>query len=269
MANKQTDKLAVYTSNLFRSFAQWEYLYTYGGQDPFWPDGVNLNLVRNHIIYEKRQIEELLQDEQENTFFSTPYPDIYHRPTPDEVDSNYMARADEIRARANEQIALYQQDPNFLYIMDHYKEAFPNGETKAHKAAGIHPGMFTRFWRLHIDLESGNLVDLRRDFYKSYEENKEDLEQVAKKLQCFLEADHSKDDMTPVENTYDEDTGEAFEDEEFEEAEEELREPEVSPKANDSPAPKLSLDAQIQAAKNKTQEPGSNKENREEQLSLF
>ena len=30
-----------------------------GTQDPFWPDGVNANLVRNHILYHKGRIAEL------------------------------------------------------------------------------------------------------------------------------------------------------------------------------------------------------------------
>ena len=43
---------------LEKAYAQWESLYQQGGSDPFYPDGVNLNLVRNHILYFKRQIEE-------------------------------------------------------------------------------------------------------------------------------------------------------------------------------------------------------------------
>ena len=41
---------------LEKAYAQWQRLYENGGSDPFWPDGVNLNLVRNHIIYYKGQI---------------------------------------------------------------------------------------------------------------------------------------------------------------------------------------------------------------------
>ena len=43
---------------LEKAYAQWESLYLQGGSDPFYADGVNLNLVRNHILYFKRQIEE-------------------------------------------------------------------------------------------------------------------------------------------------------------------------------------------------------------------
>ena len=35
---------------LKKAYAQWESLYKQGGSDPFYPDGVNLNLVRNHLL---------------------------------------------------------------------------------------------------------------------------------------------------------------------------------------------------------------------------
>ena len=41
---------------LKKAYAQWESLYKQGGSDPFYADGVNLNLVRNHILYFKRHI---------------------------------------------------------------------------------------------------------------------------------------------------------------------------------------------------------------------
>lgn len=50
----QEDPLA----ELEKAYAHWQDLYEHGGSDPTWPDGVNLNLVRNHIINYKRQIEE-------------------------------------------------------------------------------------------------------------------------------------------------------------------------------------------------------------------
>ena len=47
--NRETD----YTAALENEYAQWDELFTKGGSDPFWTDGSNLNLVRNHIIYYK------------------------------------------------------------------------------------------------------------------------------------------------------------------------------------------------------------------------
>ncbi|MGF7145322.1 hypothetical protein HNQ56_003763 [Anaerotaenia torta] len=39
-------------------YDHWNYLYSHGGSDPFWSDGCNMLLVRNHIISIKRQMEE-------------------------------------------------------------------------------------------------------------------------------------------------------------------------------------------------------------------
>ena len=69
---------------LEKAYAQWESLYKQGGSDPFYPDGVNLNLVRNHILYFKRQIEET-QPLYKNT-------EVYRRELPPQVEDSYMAR---------------------------------------------------------------------------------------------------------------------------------------------------------------------------------
>lgn len=91
---------------LIDSFARWEHLYTHGGSDPFWEDGYNLNLIRNHIIYERRKLEELEY-----------FPEIYNRDIPPEVDNAYMARADEIREHAKQSLAIYLADANYQYLM--------------------------------------------------------------------------------------------------------------------------------------------------------
>jgi len=67
---------------LEKSYARWRNLYENDGSDPFWPDGVNLNLVRNHIIYYKRQIEETCP-----LYMSH---ELYQRELPPEVDPNSM-----------------------------------------------------------------------------------------------------------------------------------------------------------------------------------
>ena len=71
--------------NMEREFSKWKSTLEAGCSDPFWPDGVNLNLIRNHIIYAKRKIMTLCQE------FMLPLPNNYYRPTPPEVDHNYMA----------------------------------------------------------------------------------------------------------------------------------------------------------------------------------
>lgn len=50
--NRETDYAAVLESD----YARWNELFTKGGSDPSWSDGVNLNLVRNQIIYDKQKL---------------------------------------------------------------------------------------------------------------------------------------------------------------------------------------------------------------------
>lgn len=38
-------------ANIDERFHTWNQIAQHGCSDPFWPDGVNLNLIRNHIIY--------------------------------------------------------------------------------------------------------------------------------------------------------------------------------------------------------------------------
>lgn len=63
----------------------WEYINKNGCNNPFWPDGANMNLTRNHIIYAKNQILELCEGNK------LPIPEEMYLPTPPEVNDYYMA----------------------------------------------------------------------------------------------------------------------------------------------------------------------------------
>lgn len=69
--------------DIVQELAHWKNLRKYGCQDPFWPDGTNMNLVRNHIIYDKERLKELITDGN--------LPEEYYLPTPPVVDNNYLA----------------------------------------------------------------------------------------------------------------------------------------------------------------------------------
>ena len=71
-------------------------------------DGVNLNLVRNHILYFKRQIEET-QPLYKNT-------EVYRRELPPQVEDSYMAQAEEIRAHAKDALEMCIRD-RFLGLL--------------------------------------------------------------------------------------------------------------------------------------------------------
>ena len=101
--SKEEQKLI---KELTSEFERWEYLYRHGGSDPTWADGSSLNLIRNHIIFQKRKMEEMGIT-----------PDIYYKEVPPEVDRDYMARADEIRVNANKSLKAYKLNEDYLYLL--------------------------------------------------------------------------------------------------------------------------------------------------------
>ena len=64
--------LAKWTEELKKDIARWNDIYINGCSDPFWPDGTNLNLKRNHIIYDLRQIMELQTGPLQVSLFDDP-----------------------------------------------------------------------------------------------------------------------------------------------------------------------------------------------------
>lgn len=84
---KQTpeQEITKYRLEILYEIEDWKCMNKNGCNDPHWPDGCNMNLVRSHIIHGKRRIEELC----EKHGFSLP--SEYYLPTPPEVENNYMA----------------------------------------------------------------------------------------------------------------------------------------------------------------------------------
>lgn len=50
--------------NIRDRFKRWDHLKKKGGQDPFWPDGSNMNLVRNHVFYYQGKLKELCKEKK-------------------------------------------------------------------------------------------------------------------------------------------------------------------------------------------------------------
>lgn len=71
----------------------WEDIRKIGCNDHSWPDGVNLNLIHNHVCYYKNEIRRLCAESGE------PQPPEFYLPTPPIVDSNYFAKPNSARAR--------------------------------------------------------------------------------------------------------------------------------------------------------------------------
>ena len=99
--NTPEQQLKLLCSLIIRERATWTFINENGCNDPFWPDGCNLNLTRNHIISYKRAIAELC----EKTGMTLP--EEYFLKVPPEVDDNYMAnlkqkeRVERLREQGN------------------------------------------------------------------------------------------------------------------------------------------------------------------------
>lgn len=100
-----------YEAQLIREYEHWEYLKEHGGSDPNYDDGVNMNLIRNHIIYWKNEIEKKYGGDVNQ------YPEIYFREIPPEADNGLIVMAAEIRDKAVEALDIYLADNNFLYLL--------------------------------------------------------------------------------------------------------------------------------------------------------
>ncbi|NBH15370.1 hypothetical protein D3Z36_14585 [Lachnospiraceae bacterium] len=78
-------ELTEYRESIISKIARWEDINENGCNDPFWQDGCNMNLVRNHVIYYKKKIEEICAEN------GIAFPSEYYIPTPPEVKNSYMA----------------------------------------------------------------------------------------------------------------------------------------------------------------------------------
>ena len=144
--SKQTD----YAVSLEQAYERWNHLKEYGGSDPFWPDGVSMNLVRNHIIYYKNELAK-----QENSLFALP--EAYYRELPPETDCDYMARPDEIREDARKAMERIDTDENLKYV----REQSPNLSAQQIKQWCI-PAIINYAENLRRAINEDDLVTMRR-----------------------------------------------------------------------------------------------------------
>lgn len=78
------DELGKYRKELVKDIERWKYINEHGCNDPHWTDGDNMNLVRNHIIHDKKSILTACEETGELP------PEEYYLATPPEVSGRYM-----------------------------------------------------------------------------------------------------------------------------------------------------------------------------------
>lgn len=87
-----------------KSFDRWDQIASEGCSDPFWSDGMNLNLVRNHIIYWRSFLQERETAQVQMSLFGMEGSSGTERPLPPEMPPDYMAPngkyADRFKAKA-------------------------------------------------------------------------------------------------------------------------------------------------------------------------
>ena len=84
-----------------REFQEWNNIACSGCQDPSWPDGVNMNLVRNHIIYWYKLMDEQQGTDTQTSLFDGQAPEMPRRPVPPEVSNQYMVAGCRYSERLN------------------------------------------------------------------------------------------------------------------------------------------------------------------------
>lgn len=88
-------KLLELNEKIDKAVAHWHDIYENGCNDPFWEDGCNLELVRNHIIWYLREIAELQQQPMQTSLFDIAFMEVdplSDPRIPPEVPHKYMAR---------------------------------------------------------------------------------------------------------------------------------------------------------------------------------
>lgn len=73
-----------------KEFDRWNALANGGCCDPFWPDGVNMNLVRNHISYWYKWLAEKIDADVQMSLFGEEDMLQNERPLPPKVPEGYM-----------------------------------------------------------------------------------------------------------------------------------------------------------------------------------
>lgn len=193
-----------YAAELEKEYARWDEVFTYGGSDPFWTDGVNLELIRNHILYYKAQLAK-----QENSLLGLP--EAYYRETPPEVDPNYMARPDEIRENACKAMEIIDADKNLKFV----REQSASLSEQQIKQWCI-PAIINYAENLRRAIAADDLIIMRR--YENLDSYLESFESAAIRIRDPESTRKINDNLTVCDPEDDEDIEEDF-DEEYSETE--------------------------------------------------
>lgn len=195
-----------YAAELENDYARWDKVFTEGGSDPFWTDGVSLSLIRSQILYCKEQLAK-----QENSLLGLP--EAYYRETPPEVDCDYMARPAEIRENARNAMEIINADENLKFV----REQFPSLSEQQKKQYCL-PAIINYAENLRRAISADDLIIMRR--YEHLDSYLESFESAAIKIRDPESTRRINDNLTVCDPEDDEEVGEDF-DEDCSETEQE------------------------------------------------
>lgn len=93
MPKREKHSVESLSDSIRASFEHWEEIRKKGCGDPFYPDGVNMNLIRNHIICDQG----LLRDLCKANGFKCPF--IARKHPPREVMDSFMSKGSRRKLR--------------------------------------------------------------------------------------------------------------------------------------------------------------------------
>lgn len=83
---RKTPTIPELQKSIRTEFKRWGHVHKRGAGDPSWPDGTNMNLVRNHVFYDQGKLRELCKEQKVR-----PCPVEAKLKPPRHVSQNYCA----------------------------------------------------------------------------------------------------------------------------------------------------------------------------------
>ena len=152
-------------------------------------------------MYTNRITNFFQQIEEQKTillFGRDEFPEIYYREIPPKMDYNYMENPEAIRERARKQIALYEKDENFQYLISIKDTLFPdNQRARELKHTNLPYYPLIQLVNYKKSYEEDDLVSMRRDFHIDYEKKKEDWKRYVEEIKTFLAKEKPENDIVP------------------------------------------------------------------------
>jgi hypothetical protein len=147
---------------------RWERLRDEGGSDPFWTDGDNMNLLREQMIYLKKQILD-----------AGGVPEKIEIKVPPITDKKYMARREEIIVNAKKALDRMLSDENYRYTCKNERRMSPNESQKMNIG-----NIIGYVQRLQEAIDIDNVVEMR--LFEKPDSYMESFSSCRKKMEDIL-----------------------------------------------------------------------------------